>query len=148
MVLAMRAPHHDYELDDALERFDFARCQAWLSGAYWSLGITRADVEHGFLHSSLVVGAYRDGEQLGCLRVVSDRTRFAYLSDVFVDPAARGVGLGRAMVRFALEHPDLALVYRWTLATDDAHGVYRALGFGDLDRPETWLTLRKQRAWL
>jgi GNAT superfamily N-acetyltransferase len=144
----MRAPHHDYELDDALQRFDFARCHAWLSGAYWSVGITRADVEHGFRNSSLVVGAYRDGEQLGCLRVISDRTRFAYLSDVFVDPSARGVGLGRAMVRFALDHPELALVYRWLLATDDAHGVYRALGFGELEHPDTWLTLRRQRAWL
>ena len=144
----MRAPHHDYELDDALQRFDFARCHAWLSGAYWSLGISRADVEHGFRHSSLVVGAYREGEQLGCLRVISDRTRFAYLSDVFVDPSARGLGLGRTMVRFALEHPELALVYRWLLATDDAHGVYRALGFGELEHPDTWLTLRRQRAWL
>lgn len=144
----MRAPHHDYELDDALQRFDFARCHAWLSGAYWSVGITRADVEHGFRNSSLVVGAYRDGEQLGCLRVISDRTRFAYLSDVFVAPSARGLGLGRAMVRFALDHPELALVYRWLLATDDAHGVYRALGFGELEHPDTWLTLRRQRAWL
>ena len=144
----MRATHHDYELDDALQRFDFARCHAWLTGAYWSAGITRADVEHGFRNSSLVVGAYREGEQLGCLRVISDRTRFAYLSDVFVDPSARGLGLGRAMVRFALEHPELALVYRWLLATDDAHGVYRALGFGELEHPDTWLTLRRQRAWL
>jgi len=144
----MRAPHNDHELDDALNRFDFARCHAWLTTTYWSPGITRADVEHGFRHSALVVGAYRDGEQHGCLRVASDRTRFAYFMDVFVDPSARGVGLGRAMVRFALEHPDLALVYRWVLATDDAHGVYRALGFGELDRPENWLTLRRKREWL
>ena len=74
--------------------------------------------------------------------------RFAYFSDVFVDPAARGVGLGRAMVRFALAHPDLALVYRWLLATDDAHGVYRALGFVELDHPERWLTLGSTRPWL
>jgi GNAT superfamily N-acetyltransferase len=144
----MLAIHRDCELDDTLERFDFERCHTWLAGAYWSIGITRADVEHGFRHSSLVVGAYRDGAQLGCLRVISDRTRFGYFSDVFVDPSARGVGIGRAMVRFALEHPDLALVYRWVLATDDAHDVYRALGFGDLDRPETWLTLRRKREWI
>ena len=144
----MRAPHGDYEIDDALERIDFARCQAWLTGAYWSVGITRADVEHGFRHSALVVGAYRAGEQSGCLRIASDRTRCAYIMDVFVEPSARGLGLGRAMVRFALEHPDLALVSRWALGTNDAHGVYRALGFGELDRPENWLTLHRKRDWL
>ena len=68
--------------------------------------------------------------------------------DVFVDPSARGNGLGRAMVRFALEHPDLALVYRWVLATNDAHDVYRALGFGEIDHPERWLTLGRPRQWL
>ena len=144
----MRIFHSDCELDDSPGRFDYTRCHAWLTTAYWSLGISRADVEHGFRHSTLVVGAYHDGEQRGCLRVISDRTRFAYFSDVFVDPAARGRGLGRVMVRFALEHPDLALVYGWMLATDDAHGVYKALGFAELEHPERWLTLRRPRAWL
>lgn len=144
----MQTRHQDIELDDALERFDFARCHGWLTDAYWSIGISHVEVERGFRHSTLVVGAYRDGEQLGCLRLVSDRTRFAYFMDVFVDPSARGNGLGRAMVRFALEHPDLALVYRWVLATNDAHDVYRALGFGEIDHPERWLTLGRPRQWL
>jgi GNAT superfamily N-acetyltransferase len=144
----MQANHQEHELDDALDRFEFARCHTWLTSAYWSIGISRAEIERGFRHSTLVVGAYHEGEQSGCLRVVSDRTRFAYFMDVFVDPAARGRGLGRAMVRFALEHPDLALVYRWVLATDDAQGVYRALGFAELDHPERWLALGRPRAWL
>ena len=135
-------------LVDARARLDLARCHGWLSAAYWSIGITRAEVEHGFAHATLVVGAYRGDEQCGCLRVISDRTRFGYFSDVFVEPAARGVGLGKAMVRFALEHPTLALVSSWCLATDDAHGVYRTLGFTELDHPERWMTLRRPRPWL
>ncbi|HWO12263.1 MAG TPA: GNAT family N-acetyltransferase [Polyangiaceae bacterium] len=144
----MQASHQDQELDDGLDRFDFGRCHTWLTAAYWSVGISRAEVERGFRNSTLVVGTYQGGEQTGCLRVISDRTRFAYFMDVFVDPAARGRGLGRAMVRFALEHPDLAPVYRWLLATHDAHGVYRALGFIELEHPEYLLGLDRPRAWL
>ena len=137
-----------YELDDSLSRFDFARVHGWLSQAYWSPGITRAEVEHGFRNSTLVAGAYRESQQTGCLRIVSDRTRFAYLMDVFVAPEARGRGVGRALVRFALAHPSLRLVYQWTLATADAHEVYAALGFTPPEHPERYMVLSRPRDWV
>ncbi|HYO97999.1 MAG TPA: hypothetical protein VER33_26025 [Polyangiaceae bacterium] len=75
----MQLAHMDYVLDDALDRFDFARCQGWLTRAYWSEGIGEGEVRLGFSNSTLVVGAYRDGVQVACLRLISDRVRFAYL---------------------------------------------------------------------
>jgi GNAT superfamily N-acetyltransferase len=144
----MRRCHHGYVLDDDLVRFDFERCHGWLTGSYWSPGITRAEVERAFRRSSFVAGAYRDGAQVGCARLVTDFTRFAYFMDVFVAPERRGQGLGRALVRFALEHPDLALVYKWTLATADAHGVYRGVGFHPLPEPDRWMALGRQRDWI
>jgi GNAT superfamily N-acetyltransferase len=140
--------YEEFVLDDALERFDFAACHAWLTSAYWSPGITRAEVEHGFHNSALVAGAYRDDIQVACMRVASDRTRFAYVMDVFVDPGSRGRGLGKALMRFALEHPELALVYKWLLGTADAHELYRAVGFDDFPRPERLLYLERSRPWL
>jgi len=135
-------------LDDDLQRFDFDRCHAWLTGSYWTPGITRVEVERGFRLSTLVVGAYEGQRQDGCLRVVSDLTRFAYLMDVFVDEGQRRRGLGRALVRFALEHPSLGLVQRWLLGTNDAHDVYRKLGFSELPNPERYMTLTRPREWL
>jgi GNAT superfamily N-acetyltransferase len=135
-------------LDDRLERFDFATCHAWLSGSYWSAGISRHEVERGFGNSTLVVGAYTASAQVGCLRLVSDRTRFAYLMDVFVDPGARGRGIGRSMTRFALEHPELRFVYQWMLGTHDAHGVYAALDFVPMPNFERFMGRRLERAWL
>jgi len=144
----MQVHQGDHVLDDDLQRFDFERCHAWLTGTYWSPGITRAEVERGFRHSTLVVGAFCGDRQDGCLRVTSDQTRFAYIMDVFVDPEQRRRGLARGMVAFALEHPSLSLVLRWLLGTNDAHEVYRSLGFAELPEPERWMTLRRTRPWL
>ena len=93
--------YNDYILDDSLERIDFERIHGWLTETYWSPGIARQTVEKGARRSSLVVGAYHKGTQVGYLRVVSDTTRFAWICDVYVAEANRGQGLAKAMVRFA-----------------------------------------------
>ncbi len=128
-----------YEIDEARERLDFPRVQTWLTTAYWSEGIGQAQIERAAAHSSLVVGAYLDDTQAGYLRVVSDRTTFAYICDVFVDSAHRGRGLAKAMVAFALAHPEHQGLRRWLLATRDAHTVYGAVGFEPLPFPERWM---------
>jgi GNAT superfamily N-acetyltransferase len=129
----------DYELDTAIERVQFARVHGWLTESYWSPGISFERVVHAAEGSSLVVSAYRGNEQVGYLRVVSDRTTFAWVCDVIVDEAHRGKGLARAMLNFALEHPDHQGLRRWILATKDAHGVYAACGFEPLKAPERWM---------
>ena len=75
-----------------------------------------------------MLSAFKGEEQVGYLRVVSDKTRFAYICDVWVDPAHRRRGLARLLVRYAMEHPDFSTV-AWLLATADAHAVYAGLGF-------------------
>lgn len=131
-----------YVIDDDTQRIDFARVQAWLASSYWSPGIESARVIRAAQHSALVVGVYRNGqnnEQAAYLRVVSDCTTFAYICDVFVDEMHRGRGLGRAMVQFALDHPELQGLRRWLLATRDAHGVYGGIGFVPLEHAERWM---------
>ena len=130
-----------------MERVDFPTVRQWLAATYWSPGIGLEEVIRGAKYSTLVVGAYLDGAQAGYLRVVSDKTRFAYIMDVIVAPERRKMGIGRRMVRFALEHPDFSAVYQWTLATSDAHGVYAELGFAPLPEPERWMILRKPKQW-
>jgi GNAT superfamily N-acetyltransferase len=134
--------HSHYEISDDRAQIDFARVHGWLASTYWSPGIARERVERAAAGSSLVVGAYLGGEQAGYLRVVSDQVTFAWICDVFVDEAHRGRGIARAMVRFALTHPDHQGLRRWLLATADAHAVYAGCGFKPLDNPERWMHIR------
>ena len=123
------------------ERVDLDIVHGFLTTSYWSPGIPREAVARA-LAGSLCVGAYRaDGRQIGIARLVTDRATFAYLADVFVDEAARGLGIGRAMVRALMDHPDTQGLRRWLLATVDAHGVYQALGWVPLAHPERFLEI-------
>jgi GNAT superfamily N-acetyltransferase len=140
----MMLTFNGYEIDDSRERLDFGRICAMLAQSYWWPDeIDRNLVEKAAHFSSSVVGAYQGDLQVGYLRIVSDRVRFAYLCDVYVDEAHRRRGLGKALVQFALDHPDHQDVSRWLLATKDAHEVYQAVGFEPLPKPEIWMTRQR-----
>ncbi len=137
---------------EGVEVMDFATVREWLAASYWTPGIEREVIERAARNSALVIGAFApDGQQAGFMRVVSDKTRFAYLCDVIVADAWRGRGIGRMMVGHALAHPELATVRTWTLATRDAHGVYAPLGFKPMldpdSRPQAWMLMRRGVQW-
>ncbi len=135
----VRENHNGFTIDTSLERIDFDLVHSWLTSSYWSPGVSQERVERAARRSSLVIGAYNESRQLGYCRVISDETSFAWLCDVFVDEAHRGIGIAKEMVRFALAHPDYQGLRRWVLATRDAHDVYRACGFEPLVNPERWM---------
>jgi GNAT superfamily N-acetyltransferase len=113
-------------------RVQLAVVYPWLRTSYWSPNVKREVVERAF-RNSLVAGAYEGDVQVGIARAVSDRATFAWLCDVFVAEPARGRGVARNLVQTLIDHPELATVRRWSLATRDAHEVYRPLGFGPVD---------------
>ena len=128
-----------FELDDDPARVDLDAIWAFLSTeAYWGRERSRDVVERQVAEASRVIGLYRDGQQLGFARVLSDG-RIAYLADVYVLAEHRGRGLGVELVREAVEQgPQRDLL--WLLHTRDAHGLYERFGFGPpndrlLERP-------------
>ena len=104
----------------------------------WARGIPLATVQRS-LDTSLCFGGFLGREQVAFARVISDYATFANLVDVFVLPAHRGQGHSKAMMRAVLAHPDLQDLRRFTLATFDAHGLYRQFGFTAPARPETFM---------
>ena len=132
-------------IKDGFTEMDFDRVCDMLKESFWSPGISRAEVVRGADNSALVVGAFLDGQQIGFARVISDKTRFAYILDVYVTEGHRRKGVGRSMLRHILAHEELKDVYQWLLITKDAHGVYGPLGFEPVSRPLDWLEIRGAR---
>jgi predicted N-acetyltransferase YhbS len=136
----------EYRLRDGYDKMDFARIAAMLKNAFWCIGIKESEVIRGARNSALLVGAFNEGnQQVGYARAISDKTRFAYILDVIVDEQCRKQGIGQAMVKFILNHPDLKDVYQWLLVTKDAHGVYQKVGFSPVSRPHDWMEIRSKR---
>jgi GNAT superfamily N-acetyltransferase len=109
--------------------------------SYWAAGIPR-DVVVRCLNNSLCFGVYEGSRQIGLARVVTDHSTYAYLCDVFIAEGHRGHGLGTWLIECVLAHPDLQGLRRFTLATRDAHGLYRKFGFAVPDQPENLMEKR------
>ncbi|MER6954581.1 GNAT family N-acetyltransferase [Streptomyces sp. NPDC000618] len=132
-----------YEISADPARIDAERVHRWLStDAYWALGRER-DKQDRAIAGSLNFGVYdtASGEQVAYARVVTDLATFAWLCDVYVEPAARGKGLGTALVAAVRDHLRPHGLRRLLLATHDAHGVYEQVGFAALEKPDQWMAL-------
>jgi ribosomal protein S18 acetylase RimI-like enzyme len=137
---------NNYTINDSFEKIDFNDLQELLKEAYWCRDISLEEVKKGASNSALVIGTYDNtGKIVGYMRVVSDKTRFAYIMDVYVDIPHRKKGIGKAMVKFSLEHPEFKDVYQWLLRTRDAHEVYKSVGFEVISDPEKWMSIIKPR---
>lgn len=119
-------------------RLDVDAIVDMLTHAYWAQRRPRERTERA-LQNSLVFGVYDSKRQIGLARVVTDYAIFAYLCDVFIHEDYRAHGLGKWLMQTIMEHPDLRSMRRWTLATSDAHGLYRQYGFESLVDPNKWM---------
>ncbi|MCF2856735.1 GNAT family N-acetyltransferase [Pseudoalteromonas sp. SMS1] len=103
--------------------------------SYWSKGIHQ-DKLRTALDNSLCFALVDGGQLIAFARVVSDYATFANLLDVFVLEPFRGKGLGKKLIDAVVTHPKLQGLRRFTLATHDAHDLYRQFGFECPAQPE------------
>lgn len=123
-------------------KLDVDAVHAFLSRAYWCVGIPRETVERALRHS-LCFGLYDAGKQVGLARVITDHATFAYLCDVYVLESHRGRGLGKWLIECVMAHPSVPGLRRFNLATRDAHALYARHGFKPLQHPENQMELHK-----
>jgi GNAT superfamily N-acetyltransferase len=124
------------QISTDLARLDVAMIYRFLSEeSTWAVGIGRDVVERA-IDNSLCFGAYLDGRQVAFARVISDYATFANLVDVFVLREYRGLGYSKQLIQAVVDHPSLQGLRRFTLATADAHGLYRQFGFTAPSRPQ------------
>ena len=121
---------------------DIDAIHAVLRETYWSPGIPRETVARACANSMCAIARDDAGKLIGFARLVTDKATFAWLCDVVVLPGKQGKGLGRALVRTFLDHPELQGLRRWLLGTKDAHGVYTPLGFAPIEEPHRLMHIR------
>ena len=128
----------EYTITTDPDRIDRAAVRRFLAASYWAPDRS-ADVIERSLANSVTFGLLHGGDQVGMARVVTDYATFAWLCDVFIEPAHRGSGRGKWLMAVVMGHPSLRGLRRWLLATRDAHGLYAQFGFTELPEPQRFM---------
>jgi GNAT superfamily N-acetyltransferase len=129
----------EYLITDDSSQLDVPFIHNYLANeSYWAKNIPLAIVEKS-IANSLCFGLYHKQPQIGFARLVTDKATFAYLADVFIVPEYRGKGLSRQLIAAIHAHPELKTLRRWMLATRDAHGLYKKLGWTSLAEPDRFM---------
>ncbi len=130
---------------DGYDNMDFVKVTQMLSQAVWSVGIGIEKVKQGAINSALVVGAFHGDLQVGYARVISDKTSFAYIADVYVDDNFRHNGIAKQMMTYILSHKSLTAVHQWLLRSA-ADELYKKGGFVPLSEPDRWMEILNKQS--
>jgi N-acetylglutamate synthase-like GNAT family acetyltransferase len=131
-----------FEVTTDRTRMDIAGIHEFLSSSsHWALGTDITTVRRSMENSLSFAILDRDEKVVAFGRVISDKTTFAYITDVFVIESHRGRGLAGMLIEAMLAHPDLQGLRQWALKSRDASGLYQRYGFERL--PESRLYMQR-----
>jgi len=123
----MKIIKNDYFITDVSSDVNIKFVEELLSKTYWAkkrpLEVIKQSIEH-----SICFSLYKQDQQIGFARMVTDYSTFGYLADAIIAEEHRGLGLGKWFVSTIINDK------RWgnillILATKDAHGLYEKYGF-------------------
>ncbi|MDT0182524.1 GNAT family N-acetyltransferase, partial [Microbacterium sp. ARD31] len=120
---------------------DVERVHRWLAEeSYWARGRTR-EAHEAAMAGSRNYGVFDavTGQQVAYARAITDGATFAWIADVFVDPIARGRGIGKRIMAGIIDDLEPLGLKRTALFTEDAHGLYEQYGFQRLTDPDSWM---------
>lgn len=101
---------------------------ALLGKSYWAAARSKEIIIKS-IENSFCFGVYHNNKQIGFARMITDYATYAYLCDVIIDEEYRGQGIGKELVGYIMEHPELEDVKSLWLSTSDAHKLYEKYGF-------------------
>jgi GNAT superfamily N-acetyltransferase len=143
----MEIIEHGFVFSDDVNRLDRLAIHKYLSTeSYWAKGIPLETVNRS-IDNALCFGIYKDGEQIGFARWITDKATFGYLADVYVLEPFRGMGLSKKLISLMMFHKDLQGLRRYMLATEDAQGLYAQFGFKPLEHPERMMAVVIKNAY-
>ena len=121
-----------FRLIHQLSEAQIGQLHALYQQEWWTTGRSLEDVRKMLVHSDCVFGLCEPGSErlIGFARVLSDRVYKALIFDVIVAAEVRGRGVGQALMRAVLGHPDLRTVRHFELyCVPDMEPFYRQFGF-------------------
>jgi GNAT superfamily N-acetyltransferase len=141
VVPTFEARRDGYLLTTDRARVDVTAVHRFLAEeSYWAPGVSLETVIAA-LDGSLPVSVLTpDGRLAAFGRVITDYAMFAYLRDVYCLTEFRGRGLASWLATEIRNHPALASVSTWLLATRDAHAVYERAGYKSVPHPEYYMS--------
>ncbi|RPD48163.1 GNAT family N-acetyltransferase [Paracnuella aquatica] len=132
----------DFTITTSKDLIDVPYVHRFLSRSYWAQEIP-AEVVARSIEGSLCFSVFQQNNQVGFARVITDGATFAYLADVFIDEAFRGLGLSKWLMETIVAHPSLTGLRRFLLVTRDAHGLYEQFGFTPIAHPENFMSIHR-----
>lgn len=133
----------EYIIKSGFENMDTEAIYTYLSTeSYWAKGIPFVTVNNA-IKNSFCVGIFKEEKQVGFARLVTDYATFAYLADVYILEAHRNKGLSKALMAHIMNLDWVAGLRRISLATKDAHELYRQFGFESPAKPETLMEITR-----
>lgn len=137
----------DYFFSDDKAALQIESVHQMLKDTYWCRGIPMTVLVKA-IKNSICFGVYKNNQQVGFARVVTDQATFAWLCDVIIHPDHQGKGLGKMLVSFVQAHPQLQKLRRVCLVTKDAHSLYEQFGFKVTETPKNWMEIKNNDIYL
>lgn len=137
-----------WRVTEDLAEMDFATIHGFISQSYWAKGIP-ADTLYLAMKNAMCFALLDSQNRLAAFaRVITDKATFAYLADVFVLEEYRAQGLSKQLMQHIMSHSQLQGLRRFMLATQDAHGLYKAFGFAAVgDDVNTLMQIRQRNPY-
>jgi len=113
-------------MSDGKEDMQLGNIAGMLSSTYWAQQRSLEEIESS-MHQSHCFGLFKESQQVGFARIVTDGVSVYWLCDVVIHINHRGKGLGKVFLDFILK--DHMYSGLGILMTRDAHDLYEQYGY-------------------
>lgn len=127
-----------FTVSDDIKKLDTEAVFQFLTNSYWARGRSKETIEQS-IKNSFCLGLYKDEQQIGLARVITDYVTFAYLCDVYIIEEFQRKGLGHFLMECLFLHPQMQAM-KWVLKTTSAQTLYKDFEFKDLDSSFGWMS--------
>ncbi|MEO1658503.1 MAG: GNAT family N-acetyltransferase [Pseudomonadota bacterium] len=131
-----------YLISSEFRTSDFPMITRCLQSTPWASDIRQEQVEKAFFHSLAVGARSRASQELvGFARATTDYAVYGYLTDLFVIPEVRSLGIASAMMSWLLNSEELREVTHLTLLASkpSVEALSKSHGFEKTTWQTSWL---------